>query len=157
MVVGICVGGSAVVTESSMFVSSVLSISIPGGCNSLGLVDVFDVIIVVDVVDCLDVVDAVVVIVSASVANCVVVTSMVISVEVVVSVVVVCTVVKAVVVVVGFAAGTVVGLATFSVDVTMTDCVEVASRSFFSINSASISKYVSGLNSSPNISIRSSN
>ena len=63
-----CVGGSAVVTESSMFVSSVLSISIPGGCNNLGLVvgaigdgaDVVSADVVVVTVDVIEAVEVVV-------------------------------------------------------------------------------------------------
>ena len=151
MVGAICVGGSAVVTESSMFVSSVLSISIPGGCNNLGLVfgDVVDVsdVVAVDVVDVtVDVVEVVVSVFSMVFDS--VVSSVVVSVVVVASVVVVSSVDADVVC-------TVVGLVIGSVDVT--DFVDVASWSFCSIISESISKYVSGLNSNPNISIRSSN
>lgn len=140
---GICVGSSTVVTESSIFVSSVLSISIPGGCNSLGLVvgdsdidDASNVLIVVDVVDIVDVVDTVEVVVSVTVTDSVVVSSVV----VIVSVVVVgSSVVVVVSVVVGLVVDTVVGLVIGSVDAT-TDCVEVASRIFCSIVSESISK-----------------
>ena len=152
MVGAICVGGSAVVTESSMFVSSVLSISIPGGCNNLGPVfgDVVDGsdVVAVDVVDIIDVVEVVVSVFSVVFDS--VVSSVVVSVVVVASVVVGSSVTKVDVVVI-----TVVGLVIGSVDVT--DFVDVASRSFCSIISESISKYVSGLNSNPNISIRSSN
>ena len=149
-----CVGGSAVVTESSMFVSSVLSISIPGGCNNLGLVveaigDGADVVSADVVVVTVDVVEAVEVVVSVfSMVLDSVVSSVVVSVVVVASVVVVVSSVVVVVI-------TVVGLVIGSVDVT--DFVDVASRSFCSIISEFISKYVSGLNSNPNISIRSSN
>ena len=158
MVGAICVGGSAVVTESSIFVSSVLSISIPAGCNNLGLVFGDGVVVdsvelvTVDVVDACDVVEAVEVVV------CVSVFSMVLGSDSVVSSVVVSVVVEASVVVgssVDVVVITVVGLVIGSVDVT--DFVDVASRSFCSIISESISKYVSGLNSNPNISIRSSN
>ena len=165
MVGAICVGGSAVVTESSIFVSSVLSISIPAGCNNLGLVFgdkvvdlalVFGVeLVTVDVVADFDVVEAVEVVVCVSVFSMVlgsdsVVSSVVVSVVVVASVVVSSSVTEVDVVVI-----TVVGLVIGSVDVI--DFVDVASRSFCSIISESISKYVSGLNSNPNISIRSSN
>ena len=157
MVGAICVGGSAVVTESSIFVSSVLSISIPAGCNNLGLVFGDGVVVdsvelvTVDVVDACDVVEAVEVVVCVSVFSMVLGSDSVVS-SVVVSVVVVASVVVGSVVVVVI---TVVGLVIGSVDVT--DFVDVASRSFCSIISESISKYVSGLNSNPNISIRSSN
>lgn len=161
MVGVICVGGSAVVTKSSIFVSSVLSISIPAGCNNLGLVFGDGVVaddvelVTVDVVAACDVVEAVEVVVCVSVFSMVlgsdsVVSSVVVSVVVVASVVVSSSVTEVDVVVI-----TVVGLVIGSVDVT--DFVDVASRSFCSIISESISKYVSGLNSNPNISIRSSN
>lgn len=161
MVGAICVGGSAVVTESSIFVSSVLSISIPAGCNNLGLVFGDGVVVdgvelvTVDVVADFDVVEAVEVVVCVSVFSMVlgsdsVVSSVVVSVVVVASVVVSSSVTEVDVVVI-----TVVGLVIGSVDVI--DFVDVASRSFCSIISESISKYVSGLNSNPNISIRSSN
>ena len=90
-----CVGGSAVVTESSMFVSSVLSISIPGGCNNLGLVvgaigDGGDVVSADVVVVTVDVIEAVEVVVSVfSMVLDSVVSSVVVSVVVVASVVVV--------------------------------------------------------------------
>ena len=119
MVGTICVGGSAVVTESSMFVSSVLSISIPGGCNNLGLVfgDVVDGsdVVAVDVVDTVDVVEVVVSVFSMVFDS--VVSSVVVSVVVVASVVVVSSV--------DVVRGTVVGLVIGSVDIT--DFVDVAS------------------------------